>query len=206
MATSGRSVGVYGGAFDPPHLGHVIVACEAAWQLGLDEVRLVPVGLPVHREAPQAPAEARVAMLHAAVADRPNLAVSTVEVDRRAPSFTVDTLRGIVAAEPDLALTLIIGADQVLAFDTWREPAAITALARLGVVARADTDIAAVATAADALAPGRAGVIAMPRIDISSTLIRDRLAARRPVDHLLPPGVGDIIHSAGLYTATSAIP
>lgn len=197
---------MYGGAFDPPHLGHVIVACEAAWQLGLDQVRLVPLGVPVHRDPPRARAEHRVEMVRAAVGDHPALAVSTIEVDRDAPSFTVDTLRAIAAAEPDVALTLIIGADQVRAFDTWREPQAIVALARLGVVARQDTDLDAVAAAADAVAPGRVDVIAMPRIDISSTAIRDRLAAGHPVDHLLPPGVGGIIHSAGLYTAPSAIP
>ena len=199
MATSARKVGVYGGAFDPPHLGHVVVAAEAAWQLGLDEVRLVPVGIPVHRQAPHTDAATRVELVRGAVAGLPALRVSTIETDRPEPSFTIDTLRALAAAEPEVEWTLIVGADQVEVFDTWREPQAIVELARLGVVARAETDDAEAAAAARRHAPGRFDVISIPRIDISSTLIRARIASRTPFSHLVSPAVARMIADRGLY-------
>lgn len=208
MATSARSgtrVGIYGGAFDPPHLGHVVFACEAAWQLELDEVRMVPLGQPVHRDPPHADADARYRMVAAAVADLPQLVPSRLEVDRSGASYTVDTLRAIVAAEPGVELTLLIGADQLRAFGTWREPGEILRLARLGVVARAETDREELARVVGETAPGRADVVAMPRIDISSTLVRERLAEGRPFVHLVPPAVGEMIHRSGLYRGMSAL-
>lgn len=200
-----RWIGVYGGAFDPPHIGHVVVACEAAWQLGLDEVRLVPVGQPVHRAAPIADASMRVRMLEAATRPHPLLSVSTVELDRQAPSYTVDTLTAIHAAEPDLAIALIIGADQLLAFQTWRDPGRILELARLAVVARGDTDVEAVAETLAALAPSRADIVSMPEIGVSATMIRERIAAGRPIAHLVPPDVAAIIAEAGLYGPPSTL-
>lgn len=199
MVTSARKVGLYGGAFDPPHLGHVVVAVEAAWQLGLDEVRLIPVGIPVHRKAPRADALTRVELVGAAVADLPHIQVSTVETDRTEPSFTIDTLRMLAADEPDVEWTVIVGADQVEVFDTWREPQAIIALARLGVVARAQTDAAEAAACARKHAPGRFDVISIPRIDISSTLVRTRIAAGDPFSHLVPAAVAQMIADRGLY-------
>lgn len=199
MATSARRVGVYGGAFDPPHLGHVVVACEAAWQLGLDEVRLIPVGTPVHRGAPVVDGPTRVALVEAAIAGQPALTVSSIEVDRGEPSFTVDTLRRIAEAESEVEWTLIVGADQVAAFATWREPAAIVALARLAVVARDETDVDEVAVVAAVHAPGRFDLVRMPRIDISSTLVRERIASGAPYSHLVSAGVARVIADHGLY-------
>lgn len=199
MVTSARKVGVYGGAFDPPHLGHVIVAVEAAWQLGLDEVRFVPVGIPVHRGVPRVDAMTRVELVSAAVAGVPQLQVSTIETDRMEPSFTIDTLRAFAAVEPKVEWTLIVGADQVEVFDTWRQPQAIVELARLGVVARAQTDATAVAAAAQKHAPGRFDVVFVPRIDISSTLVRTRIAAGEPFSHLVPAPVARIVADRGLY-------
>jgi nicotinate-nucleotide adenylyltransferase len=199
MVTSARKVGLYGGAFDPPHLGHVVVAVEAAWQLGLDEVRLLPVGIPVHRGAPRADARTRVDLVVAAVADFPDIQVSTIETDRTEPSFTIDTLRALAADEPGVEWTVIVGADQVEVFDTWREPQSIVALARLGVVARAETDAAEAAASARKHAPGRFDVISIPRIDISSTLVRARIAAGEPFSHLVPAAVAQMIADCGLY-------
>jgi nicotinate-nucleotide adenylyltransferase len=199
MVTSARKVGLYGGAFDPPHLGHVVVAVEAAWQLGLDEVRLLPVGIPVHRGAPRADARTRVDLVVAAVADFPDIQVSTIETDRTEPSFTIDTLRALAADEPGVEWTVIVGADQVEVFDTWREPQSIVALARLGVVARAETDAAEAAASARKHAPGRFDVISIPRIDISSTLVRARIAAGEPFSHLVPAAVAQMIADRGLY-------
>jgi nicotinate-nucleotide adenylyltransferase len=199
MVTSARKVGLYGGAFDPPHLGHVVVAVEAAWQLGLDEVRLLPVGIPVHRGAPRADARTRVDLVVAAVADFPDIQVSTIETDRTEPSFTIDTLRALADDEPGVEWTVIVGADQVEVFDTWREPQSIVALARLGVVARAETDAAEAAASARKHAPGRFDVISIPRIDISSTLVRARIAAGEPFSHLVPAAVAQMIADRGLY-------
>lgn len=210
MVTSGSSpltrVGIYGGAFDPPHLGHLVVACEARWQLGLDEVRLIPVGVPAHREPPRAAGETRLAMVATMVESSRGLVASRVELDRPGPSYTVDTLEQLTVAEPHVEWTLLIGADQVAAFHRWRRPERIIELARLGVVARDGTDNEALAAMVAELAPGRAQVVVMPQIGISSTMIRERIAAERPFSHLVAPGVASIITAGSLYGSPTQLP
>lgn len=178
---------------------------EASWQLTLDEVLLVPVGRPPHRDRPRSDAATRLRLVGAAVADQPALAVSTIEVDSADPSFTVSTLRELARREPATAWTLIIGADQLLAFDTWREPDEIVRLARLGVVARGDVDEADLLAAAGRVAPGRFDLIQVPRIDVSSTLVRERIARGRPFSHLVPGPVAQIIDADGLYGPKSPL-
>lgn len=188
-----------GGTFDPPHIGHLIVACEALWQLALDEVRLVPARTPPHKPGVTiAPVERRAAWLEQAVAGRPGLVVSRIELDREGPSFTADTLAAMAAAEPGVALWFILGADQLEGFPGWREPRRILALARLGVVARGPTDGGALRALADRVAPGRADLVDMPAIDVSATLVRARMAAGEPVGHLLPPAVEAALVREGL--------
>jgi nicotinate-nucleotide adenylyltransferase len=206
MGTSARSVGVLGGMFDPPHIGHLILAREAAWQLALDEVRLVVCARPPHRPDPHVSAKNRLAMVRAAVTGHPPLVASSAEIDRPGPSYTVDTLDGFISEDSEIHTWLIIGADQLLGFRSWREPDRILAMTRLAVVARAGADTHAVGEAAEAFAPDRFDVISMPAIGLSSTLIRDRVAHGQPVDHLLPLGVGDLIARRGLYRQQTALP
>ena len=120
-----RRIGVLGGTFDPPHIGHVIVACEALWQLGLDEVRLVPARTPPHKDAIEiAPAERRAEWLERAVEGRPGLRVDRIELSREGPSYTADTMEAIAAAEPGALLWFLLGADQLAGFPTWRDRSA----------------------------------------------------------------------------------
>lgn len=193
-----------GGTFDPPHIGHLVVACEARWQLALDEVRLVPAGQPPHKEGGAvAPAERRAEWLDAAVAGREGLVVSRIEIARDGPSYTADTLQAMAAAEPRARLWFILGADQLAGFPDWHDPARILRLARLAVVARGDTGTGEVAALADRVAPGCADVLDVPAIDVSASMIRARMAAGRPVGHLLPPAVEEALVREGLVPSPS---
>ncbi|MBI4897291.1 MAG: nicotinate (nicotinamide) nucleotide adenylyltransferase [Actinobacteria bacterium] len=195
-------LGILGGTFNPPHHGHVICAQEARIQLDLEEVRLMPVGEPPHRTIDPANdpgAEARVAMCRLAVIGQPGLGVSTVEIDRPGPSYTVDTLEALAASESDTQLTLVIGADQAMSFGNWRQPERIGELAEIAVAARVDHDrdeaVAEVARATGV----EPRIFDMPRIDISSSFIRDRVYRGRTVAHFVPAGVAELIEGKGCY-------
>lgn len=188
-----------GGTFDPPHIGHLIVAHEARWQLGLDEVRLVPARHPPHKpNGDIAPAERRAEWLERAVADQEGLTVSRLELGRDGPSYTADTLRAMRAAEPGVGLWFILGADQLAGFSGWREPQAILALARLAVVGRGDTSRDELSELADSVAPGRCDLLDVPLIGVSSSMIRGRIAAGEPIGHLVPPEVHAALQEEGL--------
>ena len=192
--------------FDPPHIGHLIVASEAAWQLGLDEVRLVVCARPPHREAGWLPAEIRFRLVEAAVADDPPLVASRAELDRPGPSYTVDTLEGFVASEPDASFHLIIGADQILGLRRWRLPERIVQLASLAVVGRDGADREALEAAAAAVAPAGVRWVDMPEVAVSSTMIRDRLQLGRPIRHLAPRPVEALLAAEGFPSLDSALP
>lgn len=192
--------------FDPPHIGHLIVASEAAWQLGLDEVRLVVCARPPHREGGWLPAEQRLRLVEAAVAGEAPLVASRAEVDRPGPSYTVDTLEGFAAAEPDASLSLIIGADQLLGFASWRMPGRIAELASLAIVDRGGVDPDALRAAATAVAPAGVRWIEMPEVAVSSTLVRERLRLGRPIRHLVPRPVEELLAAEGFPDAESALP
>ena len=195
-------VGLLGGTFNPPHIGHLVCAQEALDQLELDRVLFAPVRIPPHKEIEAEPGvEHRVAMCAAAIAGDPRFAVSRVDADRPGPSFSVDTLRALNAEAPGDDLTFIVGGDMAHSLPTWREPEAVLALAELGVaeregVVRADIAerLAGLAGAAD-----RVRFFSMPRIDVSSSLIRRRVAAGAPPRYLVPDPVLDYIAQQRLY-------
>lgn len=196
-------VGILGGTFNPPHHGHLICAQEARIQLDLDEVRLMPVGDPPHRKLEgdeNVDGHTRHAMAKLAVIGQPGLAVSSAELDREGTSYTVDTLAGLAHQEPDTQFTLIIGADQAMSFGNWREPERIGELADIAVATRVDHNreeaLAEVLRATGGKEPVQ---FEMPQIDISSTLIRDRVYRDATVAHLVPAGVPELIEEAGLY-------
>ena len=194
-------MGVLGGTFDPPHIGHLIVACEALWQLELDEVRLVPARTPPHKDGVGiAPAERRAEWLERAVERRPGLAVSRVELSRPGPSYTADTMEALAAEQPGAELWFLLGADQLAGFPGWREPERILAVARLGVVDRSGEGEGetALATLAERVAPGRHDLLDVPRIDVSSSMIRRRIAAGEPIGHLVPAPVEEALAREGL--------
>ncbi len=194
-------VGILGGTFNPPHVGHLVCAQEARSQLGLDRVILMPVHTPPHKEAVADPgAEARVALCRAAVEGDPGLEVSRLEVERGGASWTVDTLRAIRASTPEDELTFIVGGDQAQGLPTWREPATVFELATLAVAEREGVGREDVrARLAGLVPPGRLAFFDMPRLDVSSSDLRRRVAAGRPIRHLVPAAVAALIAAHGLY-------
>jgi nicotinate-nucleotide adenylyltransferase len=196
------AIGILGGSFNPPHIGHLVMAQEARSQLGLDHVVLMPVHTPPHKELDGDPGPAvRAELCRLAAADDDGLRVSTQEIDRAGPSFTADTLRALVANHPNDTLTFVVGGDMALSLPTWREPEAILALATLAVAAREGTGREDILARLDGLAgvPGRLAFFDMPRLDVSSSEIRRRIGAGRPVRYLVPPGVAGYLDAHGLY-------
>ena len=114
-----KSIGVYGGSFDPVHFGHLRCALEVRRQLGLDELRFIPSGDPPHKADPRASASDRIKMLDLAIARSPGLIIDSREIERKTTSYTIDTLEEIKNEYPDASLTLVIGTDQFSVFDTW---------------------------------------------------------------------------------------
>ena len=193
------ALGLLGGTFNPPHVGHLVCAREAREQLGLDRVALVPVATPPHKEVPGDPGpDVRLDLCRAAVAGEDGLEVLDAEVARGGASYTVDTLRALDAADPGDELTFIVGGDMALSLPTWREPGEILRLARLAVAERSGARRADIE---ERLAPlgGRVCFFAMPRLDISSSAVRARLAAGRSVRWLVPDAVAEAIAQRGLY-------
>jgi nicotinate-nucleotide adenylyltransferase len=196
-----RRLGVLGGMFNPPHVGHLALARAAVSELGLERVLLTPVLIPPHKPARWDPgAEHRLSMCRLAAGEDSHLGVCTLELERPGPSYTVDTLRSIHASDPDAELTLIVGADMARTLTSWREPREILKLARLAVAEREDTSRRDVL---DALAPldgeGRTEFVEMPRLDVSSSLVRKRLTAGEPIDELVGAEVAGYIAEHELY-------
>ena len=190
-------LGLLGGTFNPPHLGHLACAAEAAEQLGLDRVDLLPVAVPPHKAIAADPGpDVRLELCRLAVAGDERLGACDAEVRRGGPSFTVDTLRELDGSDE---LTFIVGGDMALSLSTWREPAEILRRARLGVAERGNISRTEIEHALAPLGPASVDFFTMPRIDISSTDVRARLAAGRSVRHLVPGPVADAIAQRGLY-------
>jgi nicotinate-nucleotide adenylyltransferase len=188
-----RRIAVLGGRFDPPHLGHLMIAQEAWWRLGLDELLFVPVGTPADRSPPTFSGDLRVAMVDAAIGDHPAWRCSRTEIDRPGPSYTADTMAELAAQSPGAELWFVMGADRLVGFADWHEPGRILSVARLAVISRGGVDEPALRATAAAVAPGRVDVLEAPELDVSSTMIRERLAAGAPVEYLVPDGVARLL-------------
>jgi nicotinate-nucleotide adenylyltransferase len=197
-------IGILGGAFNPPHTGHLVCAQEAFVQLELAKVVFVPVGEAPHRELQGDPgAEERLEMVELATADDERFEVSRVELDRKGPSFTSDTLRALHEASPDDELFLILGGDQAAALSTWHEPEAVLELATVAVVERISWSKHAIGIKVGRLRGGRAiRYLDMPIIQISSSAIRRRAGEGKPIRYLVPDKVAAYIESKGLYGAS----
>ena len=200
-------IGVLGGAFNPPHVGHLCLAQEAHARLGLDRILLIPVGDAPHRELQADPGrEHRLRMVELAGAGDDRLEASTLEVERPGPSYTADTLAALRASAPDEELTLILGADQAMRLGTWHEPERVLAQARLAVAQRQGLGREEVEQAIGGLA-GAERIVGfdMPRLDVSSTLVRERAASGLPVRYLVPDAVADYIAAEGLYASPTPV-
>jgi nicotinate-nucleotide adenylyltransferase len=200
-------VGILGGTFNPPHVGHLVCAQEAHAGLGLDLVLFAPVREPPHKAIEADPGcEHRVRLCELAVADDERFGVSRVDADRPGPSWTVDTLRRLHAEAPEHDLTFIVGGDMAYSLPTWREPEAVLELAEFGVAEREGVGRADIVEALSTLPRARERVrfFEMPRIDVSSSYIRREVAAGRPVRYLVPDPVADYMRSHDLYGRAGA--
>jgi nicotinate-nucleotide adenylyltransferase len=201
------AIGILGGTFNPPHIGHLICAQEAAAALGLERVLLMPVAVPPHKQAAGDPgAEHRVELCRLVAEEDERLEASRLEVDRGGPSYTVDTLAELREARPADELTFIAGADMASSLPAWREPERVLALARFAVAERAGTGRQEIARRLAGLA-GAEGIafFEMPRVDIASSDIRRRVAEGRPIRYLVTDAVAQYIGDHGLYrTAVAA--
>jgi nicotinate-nucleotide adenylyltransferase len=197
----GSGIGVLGSAFNPPHLGHLALAQEALWQLGLAEVVLVPTGQAPHKRILDDPGkELRLAMTRLAAADDPRFTVSPLEVEREGPSYTYETLELLAKERGDSGLVFVMGADAAVGLESWREPERVVELARVAVARRAgvsDSEVAAVLRSLDAAE--RATMLEMPQFGVSSSAVRERAAAGRPLRYLVPEPVARFIEEKGIY-------
>jgi nicotinate-nucleotide adenylyltransferase len=194
---------VLGSAFNPPHLGHLVLAQEAHARLGLAEVVLVPTGRAPHKEIEGDPgAGVRLEMTRLAVGDDERFAVSELETAREGPSFTYRTLELLREERPE-ELVFVIGSDAVAGLERWRNPERILELASLGVAERPGVERSEVEAVVERLG-GRAEFVDMPHIEVSSTMVRERVAAGRPIRYLVPNAVAELIDERGLYASAGA--
>lgn len=191
-----RQIGIFGGSFDPIHLGHLIVAEFAREQLGLDEVRLIPARLPPHKQSRSLTApSARLDMVELALAGNPGLVADSRELRREGPSYTIDTLESLKSEDPKADLFLLLGADMLADLPNWHRPEDVQSIATLVLADRAE---ASPHHGNDPpIRPGRR--LDMPRIDISSSLIRQRHSAGLSIRYLVPAAVAAYIEVHGLY-------
>jgi nicotinate-nucleotide adenylyltransferase len=192
---------VLGSAFNPPHLGHLALAQEAAWQLGLAEVVFVPTGEAPHKRIADDPGkEARIEMTRLAAADDERFSVSALEVEREGPSYTYATLEALAEERGDRELVFVMGADAAVGLESWRKPQRVVELASLAVARRAGVSDADVAESMRSLGcEGRATMLEMPQFGVSSSAVRQRAKQGRPLRYLVPDAVADFIAERGIY-------
>jgi nicotinate-nucleotide adenylyltransferase len=190
-------LGIFGGSFDPPHIGHLLAAVDAFEQLELDRLILVPTATqPLKAGRGGAPAEDRLAMVRLLAGVHPRFSVSDVEVTRGGLSYTVDTLTHFAGLHPAAERFLLLGADVLSSFEQWREPRRVLELAQPVLLERQSDSEVAVPSAMK-----EANVLRLPtrRIDVSSTEIRERVRDGRPIRGFVPDQVAAYIERSGLY-------
>lgn len=189
-------LGVMGGTFDPIHYGHLVAASEAASAFGLDKVLFVPTGEPWQKQT-ITDADHRLAMTKLAIAGNSLFEISTVDVRRSGPTYTIDTLREIHESNPEADIYFITGADSIAQIDSWKDSSQIWPLAHFVGVTRPGHSLEVPKSAA-----GDVSLLEIPALAISSTDIRARVESGKPIDYLLPDSVIDYIHANNLYQGT----
>jgi len=189
-----KRIGLFGGTFDPPHVGHLVTAVNVRYALGLDSVVLMVANSPWQKDGtrPISPAADRLAMVEAAVADVEGLIAGDAEIRRGGPSFTADTLQGMARCYPDAELYTIVGDDAAAGLTTWQRYDEVVALSRLVVVDRPGERVELPA-GFDWLR------VEVPRLEVSSTDLRARVLDGRPLDYLVTDSVLGIIAARHLY-------
>lgn len=201
-------IGIYGGTFDPIHLGHLVLAEQCRERCRLDEVWFIPAGSPPHKaENDISPPQRRLEMLELAIAGHDRFRVQTLELHRPGPSFTVDTLQHFHDEHPDRELFLLLGADSVADLPTWREPQRIFQLATVVAVNRGDSspiDRSIVSENFGKDVAERIISVQMPGLEIASRDIRQRVNSGRSIRYLVPRAVEVYIAQHRLYAHTTA--
>jgi nicotinate-nucleotide adenylyltransferase len=199
-------LGILGGAFNPPHLGHLILAQEAHSQLGLDRVVFMPYGEPSHRTLEDDPgADVRLTMCEHAVSADARFAVSALEVERGGPVYTVETLRDLRSRSlsDDDSLFLLLGGDQAASLGSWRDPEEVLSLAVVAVAERDEWRRESIMDRLHGLG-SRESVrfFEMPRVAISSSMVRSRARSGLPIRYLVPDKVANYVGAQSLYGAS----
>lgn len=201
--TASSAIGVFGGTFDPIHIGHLVVAQDAAVALGLDQVLFVPNHIPPHKRHQHVTgATERSTMVRLAIADNPLFAFSSIELDREGPSYTLDTMRALHAQMPEgTRLVFLTGSDSLLGLHTWHEPEILLNEFDLVFLAR-PTDSPIDWQSLERRFPAirdRVRMLAVPQLEISSRELRRRVAANQPIRYYVVPEVERYITQHGLY-------
>jgi len=195
-------LGILGGSFNPPHLGHLLVASDVCNYLDLERVVFVPAARPPHKTIDDdTPADARLEMTRLAIAGDQRFEVSSVEIDEDL-TYTLDTVTAIRRRFDGHRLYFVMGSDSLLQFETWHQPSAILALCRLAVALRPGDDPREVDEVARGLGRGFAVVLQTAMIDVSSHDIRNRVRRGDPIRYLVPPAVEEFIAARRLYKMT----
>jgi nicotinate-nucleotide adenylyltransferase len=187
----GKRVGILGGTFNPPHLGHLIMANEVLFQLHLDEVRFMPAGTPPHKQIKgDTTGEQRKDMVQKAIEGHPRFLLEPIELEKEGPSYTYETIKLLVEREPDVEFHFIIGGDMIEYLPKWHKIEELSQLIQFVGVKRPGYE---------AESPYNVKMIDVPQIDISSTLIRNRIVSGGTVAYLIPEKVSDYIREENLY-------
>jgi nicotinate-nucleotide adenylyltransferase len=183
-----KKLGIFGGTFDPIHHGHLVLARDALEQLQLDSVLFIPAAISPHKLGQKlAPAEVRVEMLRAAIEGEPHFCLDTMELERPAPSYTVDTIEALKAREPDAEFVYLIGEDNVAQLPTWHRFSHLSQMVQFAVLDRTGLNTV------------HSYVVVRRHVDISATDIRNRVARGQSIRYLVPPAVERIIRERQLY-------
>jgi nicotinate-nucleotide adenylyltransferase len=195
-------LGLFGGTFDPPHLGHLILAAEACHQLELDRLLWVLTPRPPHKQKKSiTPLQHRLDMLRAAISDNTHFDLCTVDIDRPGPHYAVDTVRILMEQQPGVEWVYLMGGDSLRDLHTWWNPSELLGMiSLLGVMQRSGVELDLVDC--ELKTPGlmaKVKYITAPRIGISASDIRQRVANQQPYRYLVPPPVWKMIQERGLY-------
>ncbi len=195
----GRScekLGIFGGTFNPPHLAHLLAAESVRDHLKLDRILFVPAAIPPHKMKENVvPAKHRLEMVRLSIQGNPFFELSDIELRRKGPSYTIDTIRELKRSRPDDDLHLIMGIDLLTDFDTWKHPEEILKECRLIAMNRPGFDLAVV----DKRLLAQVELVNVPSVDISSTNIRRRVKSGRSIRYMVPAAVEDYIRTNSIY-------
>ncbi len=206
-----RRIGIYGGTFDPVHIGHLVAADEVCAVLGLDQLLFLPAGDPPHKRSnAKTPAHHRLRMIELAIEDNAHFGVSTLDLDRPGPHYTADTLAIMHAEEPDAERWFVMGVDNLLDLPNWMRPSELVRFARLAVVTRPGWKVGTDdLRRLDAAIPGVVrccDFVTIPMLDIASRQLRERLRTNAPYRYQLRPAVEAYITAHSLYRDDSTVP